>query len=66
MLTVVLSVTTVSQDRKETRVTKENEDLPVLLDPKGIEALKVGQMFQEMLLLVRLIQFNLLTWYLSP
>lgn len=28
------------------RVTKENKDLLVLLDPKGIEALKVGEMVQ--------------------
>lgn len=31
------------QDRKETRVTKVNEDQLVQLDPRGTEALKVGK-----------------------
>lgn len=34
---------TVLQDRKETRVTKVNEDQLASLDPKGTEALKVGK-----------------------
>lgn len=47
ILTSVLYVAdTVLQGRKVMRVTKEKKDLLVLLDPKGIEALKVGEMVQ--------------------
>lgn len=40
---LTLCLDAVLQDRKETRVTKVNEDQLASLDPKGTEALKVGK-----------------------